>query len=59
MGKTFEGTLNGQGLKFAIVVARFNEFVTERLLEGARDALRRHGVADDEIGRASCRERVS
>ena len=49
MGKTFEGMLNGQGLKFAIVVARFNELVTERLLEGTRDALRRHGVADDAV----------
>ncbi len=49
MGKTFEGMLSGQGLKFAIVVARFNELVTERLLEGARDALRRHGVADDAV----------
>ena len=49
MGKTFEGMLSGEGLKFAIVVARFNELVTERLLEGARDALRRHGVADDAV----------
>ena len=49
MGKTFEGMLNGQGLKFAIVVARFNELVTERLLEGVRDALRRHGVAEDAV----------
>ena len=49
MGKAFEGMLSGQGLKFAIVVARFNELVTERLLEGARDALRRHGVADDAV----------
>lgn len=49
MGKTFEGRLSGQGLKFALVVARFNELVTERLLDGARDALRRHGVADDAV----------
>ena len=41
--KTIEGNLNAQGLKFAIVVARFNSFITERLLEGALDAIRRAG----------------
>lgn len=44
MGRTFEGTLNGQGLRFAIVVSRFNEFITRQLLEGALGGLRRHGV---------------
>jgi 6,7-dimethyl-8-ribityllumazine synthase len=45
--RTFEGTLNGAGLRFGIVVSRFNEIVTQHLLEGAQDCLRRHG-ADDE-----------
>ena len=39
-----EGNLDGAGLRFAIVVARFNSFITERLLGGALDALTRHGV---------------
>ncbi|HEY3364243.1 MAG TPA: 6,7-dimethyl-8-ribityllumazine synthase [Symbiobacteriaceae bacterium] len=43
MGKVFEGHLNGSGLKFGIVVSRFNEFITGRLLSGAEDAIRRHG----------------
>ncbi len=49
MGQVCEGALLGQGLRFALVVARFNEFITGKLLEGARDALRRHGVADEHI----------
>ena len=49
MVRTLEGDLNGQGLKFAIVVARFNELVTGHLLSGALDALRRHGVADEGV----------
>ncbi len=47
--KTFEGKLNGEGLKFAIVVSRFNNFITERLLEGAIDAFVRHGVGDADV----------
>ncbi len=43
---TLEGKLAGEGLKIALVVARFNSFITERLLDGALDCLRRHGVAD-------------
>ncbi len=39
-----EGKLDARGFKFAIVVARFNSFVTDRLLEGALDALKRHGA---------------
>lgn len=46
---TFEGRLVGTGLRFAIVVSRWNELITNRLLEGARDGLRRHGVAEDAI----------
>jgi len=39
----FEGNLDAGGLRFAIVVSRFNDFITRRLLEGARDAIARHG----------------
>ena len=49
MSKSYEGTLLGEGLKFGVVVSRFNEFITSRLLEGARDGLGRHGVREDDI----------
>ncbi len=51
MNKHFEGLLLGKGLRFGLVVSRFNEFITKKLLEGAQDALLRHGVnqADIEI----------
>ena len=49
MGKSFEGNLLGQGLKFGLVVSRFNEFISNRLLDGARDALTRHGVDEKDI----------
>lgn len=49
MGQTYEGTLSAKGLKFAIVVSRFNEFITTKLLSGAEDALRRHGARDQDI----------
>jgi 6,7-dimethyl-8-ribityllumazine synthase len=45
----YEGTLVGSGLRIAIVVSRWNELITNRLLDGARDALRRHGVAEEHI----------
>ena len=44
MSKTIEGGLSAQGLKFAIVIGRFNSFITERLLAGALDALERCGA---------------
>ena len=44
-----EGRLAGEGLKIALVVSRFNSFITEHLLEGALDCLRRHGVADPDL----------
>jgi 6,7-dimethyl-8-ribityllumazine synthase len=44
-----EGNLVGQGLRFAIVVSRFNSLVTEQLLAGALDSLRRHGVEDGKV----------
>ena len=49
MGKQFEGMLLGKGLKFGLVVSRFNEFFTKKLLEGAQDALLRHGVSEEDI----------
>jgi len=49
MGKSFEGQLIGKGLKFGVVVSRFNDFITTKLLEGAQDALQRHGVRQEDI----------
>ena len=49
MGMAYEGQLLGEGKRFGVVVARFNEFITGKLLEGARDALRRHGVRDEDV----------
>ena len=49
MNKPFEGMLLGKGLKFGLVISRFNEFVTKKLLEGAQDALLRHGVNQADI----------
>lgn len=49
MAKHYEGILIGKGLKFAVVVSRFNELITAKLLEGARDALLRHGVNEAHI----------
>jgi 6,7-dimethyl-8-ribityllumazine synthase len=49
MSKNFEGMLLGKGLKFGLVVSRFNEFFSKKLLEGAQDALLRHGVSEDGI----------
>ncbi len=44
-----EGNLIGSGLKIAVVVGRFNEFITSKLLGGAQDALQRHGVEESDI----------
>ncbi len=49
MNKKYEGTLIGAGHKFGLVVSRFNEFITGKLLEGAEDALTRHGVKAADI----------
>jgi 6,7-dimethyl-8-ribityllumazine synthase len=49
MSKLFEGMLQGKGLKIGVVVSRFNEFFSGKLLEGAQDALLRHGVSEDDI----------
>jgi 6,7-dimethyl-8-ribityllumazine synthase len=50
----YEGSLVATGLKFAVVVARFNSLVTEQLLLGAADTLRRHGVRDGDIDVFRC-----
>jgi 6,7-dimethyl-8-ribityllumazine synthase len=47
MTKVLEGALQAQGMKFALVVGRFNDFIGGKLLEGALDTLRRHGAAED------------
>ena len=49
MVRVIEGDLQGQGVKVSIVVSRFNSFITDRLLDGALDALRRHGVEEKGI----------
>ena len=49
MANIIEGYIRGKGLKFGIVVARFNEFITNKLLDGALDTLRRHETADADI----------
>jgi 6,7-dimethyl-8-ribityllumazine synthase len=49
MPKILEGRLVSKGKKYGIVISRFNEFISNKLLAGALDALTRHGVTDDEI----------
>ena len=49
MSVELQGGMNGEGLRVAIVVATFNDFITSRLLDGARAALSRHGVRDDDV----------
>lgn len=49
MSKVIEGKLIAENLKFGIVASRFNEFFTTKLLEGAKDALIRHGAKKDDI----------
>jgi 6,7-dimethyl-8-ribityllumazine synthase len=47
--KTVQGNLSAQGLKFGIVVSRFNDFMTGKLMDGAVDALLRHGAKEEDI----------
>jgi 6,7-dimethyl-8-ribityllumazine synthase len=47
--KIYQGELKAEGLKFAIIVSRFNDFITSKLLDGAIDALSRHGAQDKDI----------
>lgn len=49
MSRTTEGKLEAKGLRFGLIVARFNSFISERLLEGAIDALLRHGASEDDL----------
>ena len=53
MSVELQGGTDGEGLRIAIVVATFNDFITSRLLDGARAALSRHGVRDDDVSVAS------
>lgn len=49
MANTIQGQLNAEGKRFGILVSRFNEFITKRLLEGAMDCIQRHGGRDEDI----------
>jgi len=49
MGRVFEGSLNGEGLRFGVVISRFNEFIGSRLLSGAIDCFVRHGVRSEDV----------
>ena len=49
MTERYEGMLLGKGLKFGVVISRFNEVITGRLLDGAKDAFLRHGVDEQDI----------
>ena len=49
MAKIIEGKLNAEGKRFGILVSRFNEFITKRLLDGALDCIQRHGGKDKDI----------
>ena len=49
MPKIIEGKLDAKGLRFGLLVSRFNSFVSDRLVEGAIDALLRHGAEKDDI----------
>jgi len=49
MARVIEGMLNGSNKKYSLVVSRFNELITRKLLEGAMDGLIRHGVSSDDI----------
>lgn len=52
MGSAYEGKLQAEGLKFGIVVSRYNDFITRRLLDGALDALARHGADMNDVDTA-------
>ncbi len=49
MANSYQGVLVGKGLKFGVVISRFNELITTRLLEGLKDALVRHGVKEADV----------
>ena len=49
MPKIFEGKISGEGFRFAVIVSRFNDFICSKLVEGAMDALIRHGASDEQV----------
>jgi len=49
MPRTIEGQLLAEGFRFAIIVSRFNDFISSRLVEGAMDALQRHGAGEEQV----------
>lgn len=49
MPRIVEGQLSAEGFRFAIIVSRFNDFISSRLVEGAMDALTRHGASEDQV----------
>lgn len=49
MVKKIEGKLDAKGLKISLVVSRFNEFISNKLVEGALDCLRRHGIKEEDL----------
>jgi 6,7-dimethyl-8-ribityllumazine synthase len=49
MANVYEGNITGEGKKFGVIVGRFNDFISDRLLGGALDALARHGTKDEDI----------
>ena len=49
MANIIEGQMDAKGLKVGVVISRYNSFITQRLLEGAQDALRRHGMAEEDL----------
>jgi 6,7-dimethyl-8-ribityllumazine synthase len=49
MARIIQGTLDAKGSRFAVVISRFNSFISDRLLSGALDALERHGASSDDI----------
>jgi 6,7-dimethyl-8-ribityllumazine synthase len=53
-GITHEGSLKANGRRFALVAARFNDFIVEKLIDGARDALRRTGAAEEDVELFRC-----
>jgi 6,7-dimethyl-8-ribityllumazine synthase len=49
MAKLFEGRISAEGFRFGVIVSRFNDFISSKLVEGALDALKRHGAKDEMI----------
>src|SRR3972149_6549191 len=49
MAKLFEGRISAEGFRFGVIVSRFNDFISSKLVEGALDALKRHGARDEMI----------